>query len=491
MIEFLDAKGLDITLMQANRSWGLIVADFISNISYNHKHTSDSALLDKLKRAKILKEFQSFGGYEERRACIAERDGNFIDAIRRWAYIEYKSTEKEKRQSEILVRLFNKIISFGTAGPRSTLDAIIEHIWRDESLRGDLHKIYNVSERIETALTTIIQTCESIKSIPLLFRLHNFMHLVANKIGDTQKAQQLIEKQKQLKSLIALSPEYFHLILDSQLYEIDTVENSLCLSKSLELATSNHSIIQQYKECWDLLVEDQSSQGFNCSRINIKAEMTLLRNQILTGLPNELSSAFERISNLKEIVLNPMDKKRLLNYEILAYAKSKNFSKSIDIGIVTLQSEPDEFAVQHILRAVVSALLIDRKKFYDYGTRLLEFMNLYHMPDKGGHPVDLIWRDFGLLDFLISNNKTVALKYLKRNKKHLSLIPDKTPIAQWLRSLSDIHVDYVKGKNTSIENIKKIQKLISLPNIDIWSKIDHPPYTQRDLLSLFRHVSPY
>ena len=491
MIDFLDSKGLNITTLQANKSWGLIVADFICNISYNHRYSSEATLLGNLKKVDILFEFQSFGGYQERRARIAQRDGNFIDAIRRWAYIDYKSTEDIKQQTEILIQLFDKILTFGVAGPSATLDAIIEHIWRDETLKGKFPEIYKILYRLEAALEACYQKRDLPQVVFLLFRIYNFMHLIANKIGDAQKAQQLIDKKHQFKSQIALSPEFFPLILDSQLYEIDTAENALLFSNCLDLAKSHHSFVQLYKECWDLLIESQATKGFSSSRINIKSEMTLLRSQMLVGVPDEIGNVFNRISLLKEIVLNHVDKKRLLNYEILAYVKIKNFVKSISLGFEALNSNPDRFVVQHILRAVVSGLLVDNEKYHSDGERLLSFMISYNMPESG-HPVDLIWRDWGLLDFLITGRKSPVLRCLKRSKKHLLQMPESAAIIQWLSFLTDMHVEFVKDKSmSSIESIGKLDQLITKSEIDISFSIESLPQDPKKLLILLRHVSPY
>jgi hypothetical protein len=490
MIDFLDSKGLNISTLQANKSWGLIVADFICNISYNHSYSSESALLGKLKADDILYEFQSFGGYQERRARIAERDGNFIDAIRRWAYINYQTAEDIKHQTEILTKLFNKIITFGTAGPSSTLDAIIEHVWRDEFLKGKFLEIYKISERLEVALDASYQKHNLPQFVSLLFRIYNFMHLTANKIGDTQKAQKLICKKQHLKSIIALSPDFFPLILDSQLYEIDTVENALHLSDCLDLAKAHYSLVQLYKECWDLLTEDQTAKGFSSSRTNIKSEMTLLRSQILVGFPYEIKKAFTRISLLKEIPLNQVDKKRLLNYEILAYVKAGDFVKSLALGFEALNYEPDRFVVQHVLRAVVSGLFVDKEKYYHDGQKILSFMRSYNMPESG-HPVELIWRDWGLLDFLITGSKSTVLRYLKRCKEHLAQMPENSAITMWLSILTDIHVEFVKGKVSSIENIRKLHQFIKQNNLDILSSVAEFPQDQKKMIILLRHLSPY
>ena len=490
MIDFLDSKGLNIYTLQANKSWGLIVADFICNISYNHSYSSESELLGKLKADDILYEFQSFGGYQERRARIAERDGNFIDAIRRWAYINYQTAEDIKHQTEILTKLFDKIMTFGTAGPSSTLDAIIEHIWRDGSLKGKFTEIFKISERLEIALDASYQKHNLPQVVSLLFRIYNFMHLIANKIGDTQRAQNLIDKKQQFKAGLALSPESFPLILDSQLYEIDTVENALHLSDCLDLAKAHHSLVQLYKECWDLLTEDQTTKGFSSSRTNIKSEMTLLRSQILVGVPDEIKKAFTRISLLKEIPLNQVDKKRLLNYEILAYAKIGNFVKSLALGFGALNDEPDRFVVQHVLRAVVSGIFVDKEKYYHDGQKILSFMRSYNMPESG-HPVDLIWRDWGLLDFLITGSKSTVLRYLKRCKEHLAQMPEKSAITRWLSILTDIHVEFVKGKVSSIENIRELHQFIKQNNLDILSSVVEFPQDQKKMIILLRHVSPY
>ena len=490
MIDFLDSKGLKITPLQANKSWGTIIADFICNVSFNRHKAGDSKLLDKFKKLGFLFEFQSFGGYQERRARIAERDGNFIDAIRRWAYIEYKTENETKQQSKILTQLFDQIITFGTAGPRSTLDAIIEHIWRDDTLKGKFEEIYQISCRLEVALNLSYQNNSSTQIIPLLFRIHNFIHLVVNKLGDTQRAIHFIEKKKKLKSQIALSPESFPLILDSQLYEIDTFENALLLLDCLAQAKSHHSLVQLYKECWELLVDDNTAQGFDSSSINVKSEMTLLRSHILVGNTDNIERALFCVSRLKKINLISADKKRLLNYEILAHCKNKDYRKAITIGIAELKSSPDRFVVQHVLRAMVSGLFSDREQYHNDGVQLLTFMERYIMPDFG-HPVDLIWRDWGMLEFLINRNKTVVFRYLKRSKQMLSQMPENTAVVQWLKVLLDLHIDFVKGNTPTIENMNIIIPLISQIQTGSLSFVKKLPDSDKALLLLCRHISPY
>lgn len=490
LIDLVDAKGLEITTLQANKSWGLITADFICNISYNHWSVKESTLIEKLKRGGLLSEFQSFGEYQERRARIAQRDGNFIDAIRRWAYIDYKTDEDKKQQVEILTQLFDRIITFGTAGPRSTLDAIIEHIWRDEALKGKFGEIYQISERLELALNQSYQKNQSPQFVPLLFRIQNFMHFVANKIGDTSKARELIDLKKQLESQIAISPEFFPLVLDSQLYEIDTAENALLLSDCLTLAKSHYSLVQQYKECWELLFNENTTQGFNSSRINVKAEMTLLRSQILVGDPEELKTALERIYRLKNININKEDRKRLLNYEILAFFKSNDYEKSINIGIEELKYSQNLFIVQHIMRSAVSGLLHDEKKYHHIGLELLSFMEKYAVPENG-HPVDLIWRDWGMLDFLITGKKTVGLRYLKRSRKHLSKMPEHTKIIKLLHLLLDIHVDFINDKLTSNKYTNIFRQIFPQNQLDLFLVSEKNFRHCRDLLAYYRNTSPY
>jgi len=316
------------------------------------------------------------------------------------------------------------------------------------------------------------------------------MHLVANKVGDTQRAQQLIDKKQQLISQIAVSPDSFPLILDSQLYEIDTVENGLLLSDCLALARSHHALVQLFKDCWELLVDEHTAQGFDTSRINVKSEMTLLRSQILIGNADELKNAITRISRLKTITINPADKRRLLNYEILTHVKCKDFKMAITIGMGKMQFSKDRFVVQHLLQATVSGLLADEEKYHDSGVQLLSFMGQYIMPEVG-HPVDLIWRDWGMLDFLITGKNTAALRYLKRSKKHLSQMPESTAVVQWLHVLLDLHVEFVKGKPTTDKSMDKLRQLVALIQIKSLALPENLPRDYRELIILCRHGSPY
>ncbi len=218
--------------------------------------------------------------------------------------------------------------------------------------------------------------------------------------------------------------------------------------------------------------------------------MTLLRSQILIGNTEELKSALTRISRLKKNTINPADKKRLLNYEILAHVKCKNFKMAITIGMEKVKFSQDRFVVQHLLQAAVSGLLIDEEKYHDSGVQLLSFMGQCIIPEAG-HPVDLIWRDWGMLDFLITGKKTAALRYLKRSKKHLSQMPANTNVVQWLGILLELHIEFVKGKSTADQNRDKLRQLITRVQLSSLAVAEKLPENRRELLSLCRYASPY
>ncbi len=117
-------------------------------------------------------------------------------------------------------------------------------------------------------------------------------------------------------------------------------------------------------------------------------------------------------------------------------------------------------------------------------------MKLY-IPPEAGHPVDLIWRDWGMLDFLITREKKFALRSLKRSKKYLTQMPENSNIVKWLDILLNLHVEFVKGKTSTIKDNDVLKSVLVETQLGELVSIKNYPQDQKDLLRLFRHNSPY
>ena len=67
-------------------------------------------------------------------------------------------------------------------------------------------------------------------------------------------------------------------------FKINTIElsvNSLDFDGALRKSLAYQALVNDYKDVWKLLVNDEQLDGFDKSRVNIKSEMAVLRCQIL------------------------------------------------------------------------------------------------------------------------------------------------------------------------------------------------------------------
>ncbi len=83
MVELI-GKHIKVKMDYANNSWGLVCADFLANLNYHNKKKVEKSYLNELAAQGKYSLFESFGGYEIRRANIAERDNDYVLALYRW-----------------------------------------------------------------------------------------------------------------------------------------------------------------------------------------------------------------------------------------------------------------------------------------------------------------------------------------------------------------------------------------------------------------------
>ena len=223
----------DVQMKSYNKSWGLIPADFVSNIVFHQKHPESEAVIDDLVLKDQLRVFTSFADHEKRRALVAERDGNIALALERWALLETSNKESQRKRVEALERLCKRTLDSGTEGPRATLEAFIESIWRNREQR------YEAFSRVVKALESIKEEKPFVAE-PLIFRLRDMMHLLANRSGNVDKAKRLIELQQRNAGKLALSPRHFHLALKSRIHTITSRDLLLDLEGSYLMAEEHY-----------------------------------------------------------------------------------------------------------------------------------------------------------------------------------------------------------------------------------------------------------
>jgi len=165
---------ITVKLQQANKSWGLVCADFIANLTYNNRNQNEKELFDKLSEQNKYSLFESFGGYEVRRANIAERDQDYVLSLYRWLVLSLKKDMYEHSHISTQKLLKKIFVQRGTSGHRASIEAVIERLWRNYNTPESYQKLSSMLGFFEKEMEDFFD--ESFSSYAdMLFRLRNFM----------------------------------------------------------------------------------------------------------------------------------------------------------------------------------------------------------------------------------------------------------------------------------------------------------------------------
>ena len=112
------------------------------------------------------------------------------------------------------------------------------------------------------------------------------------------------------------------------------------------------------------------------------------------------------------------------------YENNNSFSLSIFDFLWFLKAVNDAILASQNLNMILIRKIVDLQ------------LNIIDLNQKG-HPTDLILRELALYEFHV-NNKSLALRYIKRSAKIFDL--GDSNIAKWLKSLIEIHSDYINAE---------------------------------------------
>lgn len=447
----------DVRMKGYNESWGLIPADFVSNLVFNREHPESQEVIRDLESNDHLRVFTSFAKHEHRRALVAERDGNVALALKRWALLDASDDEARAQRSEALQRLSERVLRSGTEGPRATLEAFIESVWRNGNRR---HEAF--SHMVKALQETADEKPFVVNA--LVFRLRDLMHLLANRSADVTEAERLIELQKSHVGDLALRPRYFHLALKSRIHTIASRELMLELEDRYLMAEEHYQTVDEYRSVWELLQDDvapgEQNSLFRSSRIYVKAAMTLIRAKILSIDPTLHEEALTDIEDIESYVQNPDDHRRLENYRVLALLRLGKISAALRVGVDQFSNgstpeQPSKEDFYHAARAAGEAALHGVRGGSGKVEAVLE--RLRNVIDKSakGHPADLIWREIGLIEYILKGQKGEAIRSFRRSMSALSIYETDVPAIAWRRFLVKQHVNYV---NKDIDTIYRLYK---------------------------------
>ena len=479
---------IKVKLQQANKSWGLVCADFIANLTYNNRNKNEIELFNEFKEQGKYSLFESFGGFEVRRANIAERDHDYVLSLYRWLVLSAKKDTKNPAHIATQRLLENIFKKRGTSGHRASLDALIERLWRNHNTPDLYQKLSEILHFFEKQLeefflhSTILQE-------DIIFRLRNFIMMLENHIGDSSRLNALVDNQNSNIKKLASNPEHFQMILDFKIHEIETCVNNLALQKAYALAQQYEDTIKNYKECWKLLIEEDELNSFDNSRANIKAEMILIRAQVLaSGFEvNSLTKNIDdKVNAISQLITHSHDISRLNNYKIMYLLKQKKTLQALDFANSIFKSLDSNvlssFDLLWFMRALNDAILSEELTRFKKYIPIIDFQFSQIDSNTKGHPIDILWREHALFEFIAKNNKSVARKSIKHSKNTFALAD--SPIAKWLSAIVDIHDDYINDKIKSQE--KYFEDISNSELVSVIDKIEG-----KSLLEKVRYLSPY
>lgn len=474
LLDRLDSHHVQI--IPAAKSFGLVVADFVANLSYNRHHRESVELFNTLELDGQIRVFEGLGGYAERRARIAERDGDLVSALARWSAIAPDKVSKDLQHNS-LVRIWQRSMSRGSTGPIATLEAVLEKLWRHYKEPSFYPDLLDQFCRLESSLI------EAEGRSHLIYRLRNFMHMIANQIGDLSTSDRIVKHQAEMAEFIASDPSLFHLILDNQLLRTVTEEVKLRFKTAIEVARSHCDLVERYRAVWELLVVDSRENGFTNSRLWLKARMALLRTLLLAGGDENLRDAQELINSLSARNLNYSDMARLSNYQIWADIRSGQLGSAINRSRTILDSDISIFATQFVVRAAADVVIEGQNVFFDDVRTMLPLLR-QRVQNISGHPADLIWRDMGVIELHLGRGKKVAIRRLKQSVEITRSLPS-SPVKSWIYHVTKMHLAEIAAEvSVNDEILLEEGAALLLNQVNRLAQ-------QIGLLRAYRKVSPY
>jgi hypothetical protein len=368
--------------------------------------------------------------------------------------------------SPAIRRILSKVFANqATVQLQATVEAVLERLWRTHRTPDQYNILSLMLKCFEEELEKILVENNLQRFAYLAFRTRNMILMVDNHRGDTQSAEIYASKQKDLALELIANPEFFHLVLDFKVHEIEILVNQMNLEAALKRAIAYHDLIQSYKTVWELITE-YATADFSRSKISIKAEMGLLRCHLLCAT-GPIESRLEKspllnmaawIEMLEQVVDSPPDISRLNNYKVMYFLKNGETEKAVahclqfykDIHSVPLK----EFDLFWFLRAVNDDLLCKGTSpkqipnTLDYAIAGAEFQIRKANIESVGHPHDLLWREIALLEYH-RGNKSKAAKALAKSRKYF--MQGDSQILKYLSSLLDKHHNYINSEVSALE----------------------------------------
>jgi len=442
LLNSFNSNALQLRLRPASQSWGIAVADFLANTAYNRHHPFQAGLITSWKSMGVFTEFQSCGGYEQRRALVAERDQDYVSALSRWALA---GIDASTVRTASLERVWGKVLqNTGTTGPLASLQAVIERIARSAPTRTEIDALLLLQDALQSAITD--NGCEGHQ---LLFRLRNRLLLLGNHIGSSDLVTGLIDKQQATLPYLLSDAEALPLAMQFGALIVDSAINDLDFDAALTRAESHYRFVQDFLSAWQLFAGDTAPA---LPRWKLRAVGTLARILAMRIQPDEDAIA-ARVHDLLDSVVaaaqHPTDLSRARVTRLMVFSRLHQWGRTLACVGEMLNSELDVFGANAAARAVNEALIAGFSVPHDLIRKVLCEAEKFVSDRSFDHPRDLVLREVALLHFQ-SGEHSQARRYIEESRVKLKQQNPACALGKWLSGLAAIHNDLFRNRTSRL-----------------------------------------
>jgi hypothetical protein len=351
LLQSFHSNALQLHFRPASQSWGIAIADFLANTVYNRHHSLQNSLIANWTTRGVYSEFESCGGYEERRARVAERERDYVSALSRWALV---GEDGSAARSVSLDRVWNKVLrNTGTTGPLASMQAVIERITRsDISHCKKIDALLALQSGLERALHH--NGCDEHQ---LLFRLRNLLLLLGNHTGSSDLTTSIINKQQANLQQLFSDAEALPLAMQFGALTVESAINELDFDAALTRAEAHYRFVQDFLSVWELFVGDASQAS---PRWQLRAAGTLARTLAVRIQPSDGAIA-ARVHDLLDAVVSATqhatDLSRARCTRIMVLSRLHQWEQMLACLDEMLHGKLDIFDVHAAARGVNDALI--------------------------------------------------------------------------------------------------------------------------------------
>ena len=438
----LFGKHVDIHTIQASQNWGLPVADFLANTLQHRNESEDERILAGLLGKRRLAVFEAFGNFEERRARIAARDGDFGTATIRWLSNPMKDTDFCMRRKRAISQILEQVLtSTGVRGPEAFLERVVDALHRSPLSLGER---YTALKQLEDLLSGF----SSDTGEHLLLRVRSYMLLIAQHRGDMVESSRILGSQETILRAMNMQVDLLPLVIQMQLRKSESAVNDLNFTSAVEAAKQHVQSITDLESIWNL-VFDGSDLPSKTSSIKLCAQMSLIRCEALESVPGTaaLNDILARIEQITDIP-HDEDRYRLLTYRAMCLLKARRWPQAVEWMKEVAALPGTTFVLFWQARTLNDCLLSGTKipagLIHSIRGNLRQAIDLAKREKKHDHPSDLLLRESALLEARYgSQEKGRSDLVLSVNWLRSTVL--ESPIRDWLECLTRAHTQYISG----------------------------------------------